>query len=293
MGSKSELNSKLKRGVGFTVAAIVLLLILIRFFRKNDVNEFTDKNKALASAFADLRYTGAFRVNSDFIKRIDSMLSNALVQKNRNAEIALLQIKTEYYLLNDNDSIVQMCLSSLKELKVENENATKWLTAFSLSNRGAYRAAIDILDKLNATKFLTQSLALRSRWLLASIYEELKDNDGAVEHYMIATAIGPCKYNEDYYVESIFHLGNMLFLDDAVEEARAQYALALEKAIDYQVTRLIPFGHYHIGKVSLHEGDKETARTAFKMALDFIYQDLRDSSHYFIPFLQGKIQSVE
>ena len=111
----------------------------------------------------------------------------------------------------------------------------------------------------NKKNSLEPALALKTNWLLGSMYEERGMDILAMRYYKQAKEIGAVEGSIDYYLESIYHLGNVLYNNEKINESEYEYKKALKESLKYEVRRLIPFGNYHLGKIAEKRGEAKKA----------------------------------
>lgn len=245
--------------------------------------ETASRPLSLHQQFVELKYDGQFKTDTLFDKKLQAELEQAKTNQNEQQIKDILKMQIEWNLLKGNGKDTEAQLTELSNYSFD--ETFLWLMAYQKVILQKLDTAIVILNKNAAEQ---PAIQVKKQWLLGSIYEEKKMDSMAIQHYNKAVEIGPVENEVDYYLESLFHSGNLKYTSGKIEKAAVIYQKALEESIQFKVNRLIPFGHYHLGKVAEKKGHKEKALTAYQEAIDL----LRPSSYFLVSFIEKKIAAL-
>ncbi len=167
----------------------------------------------------------------------------------------------------------------------------QWFSAFQDVNNGNADDAITTLNGINDNP--RSLIALKSNWLLGYIYEELEQDSLAINHYKKAIEKGPIPNYIDYYLESVYHYGNMLYQNNEIDGSKELYQKALNESLKFKVRRLVPFGYYHLAKVAEASGKQEKALDYYNKSVNYFTDELNTPDHFMIGFINRKIKTLE
>ncbi len=248
------------------------------------INELRDK-------FVRLRYDGVFRTDSLFNKELQAQLEKT---KDKKYKEKILEMSTEWNLVKGENKVAESHLKILdKTNQVESAENYKWLMSYYKANIGKDEEALKLLSEIENKNNLAPALALKTNWLLGSIYEEKGMDILAMRYYEKAKEIGSEKGNIDYYLESMYHLGNVLYNKEEVNESEYEYKKALRESLKYEVRRLIPFGNYHLGKIAEKRGDIKKALEFYEESKRYILKNLQQPNHFMLNILNKKIENYK
>ena len=248
------------------------------------INELQDK-------FVKLKYDGIFRTDSLFKKELETQVEE---MKDEKYKEKILEMLIEWNLLKGEDEMVENQLKLLKKPnKIKAIGNYNWLLSYYKTNIGKNEEAVKLLTEMENNKNLEAALALKTNWLLGAIYEEKGMDTLAMRHYEKAKEIGAVKNDIDYYLESVYHLGNILYNKQEINGAEYAYKKALKESVEYEVRRLIPFGNYHLGKIAEKRGDAKKALAFYKESKGYILKILKQPNHFMLNVLNNKIGNLQ
>lgn len=273
---------------------LCFLFTLILFSCQNNTSPHIQTTAQLAEEFVQLRYSGKFRTDTLFEKKLGQQIETIRNSDGTKSLRKVLEVKIEWELIKGDQEEVQSTLSELNKLNGIQQNHTyEWLLAYHETTLQNYEKSITILKGILDDSDLDSVLSQKTNWLLASIYEETEIDSLAILHYQNARELGALQNETDYYLESVFHLGNMLYKIDEVAKSEIEYEKALSESKKYDVKRLVPFGYYHLGKVAERKGEKEKALGHYRGSRDYILHTLNDPGHFMNRIIDNKIAHLQ
>ncbi len=276
----------------FFKAVILFVSLAMTSSCSSPQNEETDSVALtpLVDQFVKLKYDGAYRTDTLFAKTMRTHFSKATESNDKKGANEILLLETEWQLLKEDQAKVTQLLAEVHTSPASGMH--RWLKAFSLANDGMRDSAKQTIAKILDEKSVPSALQLKANWLMGAIYEEEKRDSLAIHHYAKAVETGPVKNEVDYYLESLFHMGNIRYTGGDIAQAEKDYDSALEKAIQYEVHRLVPFGYYHTGKVQEKKDKKAIALAQYAKGRAYLV-DRNQPGHFLIPLLEKKMGELE
>ncbi|MEP5614328.1 MAG: tetratricopeptide repeat protein [Cyclobacteriaceae bacterium] len=279
------------KNLGFLLRRIGVLLIISSWASscKAPSRSQVQQSLELNEKFVKYKYQGRYRYDSLFNQELKNHVAKLSIGTSKDQ---FLEIAAEWNLLAGDYIFADLALDSLSHKSKSNGNYD-WLLSFHEATQGNHRQAISLLEKIASDATSDSTVVLKSHWLLGSIYEEDGLDSLAISHYQKAKDKGPLRGHVDYYLESVFHSGNILFSRGEVEKAQVEYKKALAESIEHEVDRLTPFGYYHLGKIAEHLNEHEKALEFYDKSKRVILKKLAQTDHFMLGILESKIENLK